>query len=162
MPSGEANYKLVKGDMFATPGLGALAHGCNTHGFMNAGLARSMRLKYPEMYDEYKDMCHRGLFKLDDVYRYWDKTGIYIFNLATQNAPGPNADLASVGNTVWEALRQCKWLGVATLGLPLVGSGIGGLDRDEVLEVLLQCSRGNPDTQLVIFEEFIEGVNVNV
>ena len=60
------------GDIFATLGVSAFAHGCNCAGAMGKGIAVSFRERWPKMYEEYRRRCKAGEFKLGDVF-IWEK-----------------------------------------------------------------------------------------
>src|SRR3982750_606755 len=63
--------KFVSGDLFEN-GLHAqaFAHGCNCQGSMGAGVAKTFRARYPEMYEEYRQRCKAEprLFNLGDCW----------------------------------------------------------------------------------------------
>src|SRR4051812_17967724 len=48
----------VSGDLFNNAyHAQAFAHGCNCQGSMGAGVAKTIRARYPEMYEEYRRRC---------------------------------------------------------------------------------------------------------
>ena len=50
--------EFVSGDLFDNAyDAQAFAHGCNCQGSMGAGIAKTFRARYPEMYDEYSRRC---------------------------------------------------------------------------------------------------------
>jgi O-acetyl-ADP-ribose deacetylase (regulator of RNase III) len=50
--------RLVSGDLFDTEyDAQAIAHGCNCQGSMGAGVAKTIRARYPEMDAEYRSRC---------------------------------------------------------------------------------------------------------
>lgn len=60
---------FVSGDLFADEHcVQAFAHGCNCQGSMGAGIAKTFRARYPEMYEEYRRRCKAEprLFNLSD------------------------------------------------------------------------------------------------
>lgn len=158
--------QLVTGDLFATDGLEAYAHGVNLSGVMGAGIAAQMKKEFPSMHHVYLEECHRGLHSLGSVMR-WDHMPYrvrpanpkYIFNCFTQNKPGPNADLTAVGNSLYEVMRQCQHLEVPYLGIPMIGAGIGGLPPEDVLEVFHYVSSKWPETDIIVFENYQKGIN---
>lgn len=123
------------GDLFAS-GLPAIAHGVNCRGVMGAGIAASFRQRWPDMYEAYRQYCGAGLLHPGDVFS-WGPPGSVIFNLATQAEPGPDAKpwmiTAAVGKMIQVA---CYDYGLAEIGLPMIGCGIGGLHRDDLYSAL--------------------------
>lgn len=84
--------KLIhrEGNIFDTDAL-AIGHGCNTQGFMGAGIATQFRDRFPLMYEDYRRVCHSGVFTGGDT-AAWDlEDGRVIYNIASQEQPGANA-----------------------------------------------------------------------
>lgn len=147
--------KLVKGDIFSTPGINAVAHGCNCVGVMGAGIAAQVSKRYPALYREYARRCSAGKFNLGDVYT-WEGKDITIFNLGTQFQPGPKAVLSAVRYTVTEVCQLAPALGITQVAMPLIGAGIGGLAPKDVQEALLDIG-GKRNVTLLVFNEYIGG-----
>lgn len=126
------------GDLF-TSGLPALAHGCNTKGKMGSGIAVQFRQLYPLMYEEYAQMCKDGDLGLGDVF-IW-KANPVIFNLMTQENPGPNASVEAINRCVTTMLMDGMRLGITEIGMPRIGAGIGGLKWSQVEEQILMAKR---------------------
>ena len=50
--------RFVSGDLFDNAhDAQAFAHGCNCQGSMGAGIAKTFRARYPDMYEEYRRRC---------------------------------------------------------------------------------------------------------
>jgi len=47
---------IIEGDLLNAP-FQVIAHQVNCMGVMGAGVAKSLRLKYPGLYESYKEMC---------------------------------------------------------------------------------------------------------
>ena len=123
-----------EGDLFKQTDLDALAHGCNMQGVMGAGIAKTFRQKYPDMYEQYRLRCKLNLPDRNSemVFPWKTLSGLYIFNLFTQVEPGPNASIHLVDNAFREMFRQASCLGITSIGMPMIGCGIGGLRWDDV------------------------------
>lgn len=128
-----------EGDLFTTDQR-AIGHGVNCQGVMGAGIAKSFRTFYPTNYGVYKGQCQvNGLTpgnvlivpERDDS---WDASGEprLIVNLASQNMPGPDAQMSWLIKSVALAIKQLKSIGVDSMAIPQVGCGIGGLDWQTV------------------------------
>lgn len=125
------------GDLF-TADVPAIAHGCNAKGKMGSGIAVEFRRRWPEMYNEYADLCAQGDLIGGHVF-IWKAEPI-VFNLVTQTNPGPNASLDYI-RIATEVMVIDAWerFGITSIGLPRIGAGIGGLAWDEV-EAALDAS----------------------
>jgi O-acetyl-ADP-ribose deacetylase (regulator of RNase III) len=131
---GDMSFTEVEGDLF-TLGLPAIAHGCNCRGSMGAGIARQFRSRFPEMYAQYADRCRAGRFAPGDVF-VWDAGEVVVYNLATQLKPGADARLDAISVSVRAALADAAERRIRRLGVPRLGAGIGGLDWNDVADVL--------------------------
>lgn len=107
---------------------GILVHGCNTGGVMGAGIARSIREKFPKAFSEYRRLYKaRGLHP-GDVQLVQVAESLFICNAMTQ-VLGETTDYKAV----WEAfqtlnriLQDSIVLGKMPVKFPLIGAGIGG------------------------------------
>lgn len=123
---------LHRGDLFATPELTALAHGCNCAGAMGAGIALAFKARWPDMYHDYVTRCADGRFNLGDVF-IWRAGGVTIFNLATQPHWRAAAQLPAIASSVAAMLGEAQALGLDHIAMPRIGAGLGGLDWADVL-----------------------------
>lgn len=135
-------YRETTGDLFALD-LPALGHGCNCRGSMAGGIAEEFRRRWPDMYEEYRRLCRTGEFRLGEFFR-WDGDGFTVYNLATQQRGGADARLDAVATSVQAALADAANLGVAALGVPRLGAGIGGLDWADVRAALHEAGEASP------------------
>lgn len=131
----------VEGDLFDL-GLPAIGHGCNCSGVMGAGIAAEFRRRWPQMYQQYREMCLRHELTLGDLFVY--ESDVAIYNLMTQPTSGPTANLGAIGKSVKAALQDCDEFGIPKLGLPRIGCGIGGLRWEDVRQVLDEAAEDSP------------------
>lgn len=127
----------VKGDLFAANER-AIAHGCNCHGVMGAGVAKIVRDQFPRAFHDYRDACTIDQFYpgcaqpvVCEVFTAeGHETGevTTVYNLATQNAPGPNAKYEWVEAAFRNMLQHMHYVGNKRIAMPMIGAGIGGLD----------------------------------
>jgi len=151
--------RFVRGDLFSYPGLQGLAHGCNCAGAMGKGIAVEFRSRFPRMYSEYKQRCADGRFNLGDVFR-WVEDGITIFNLGTQRTWRTKADLNALETAMSEMVRLAEQDGISKVGLPRIGSGLGGLPWEEVRACLDRIGK-ETGVELVVFEEYEPATHQN-
>lgn len=126
-------YKV--GDLFESTEP-ALAHGCNTHGVMGAGVARIVRQRHPEAFYAYTQACDMGRFRLGSALPVYSSPagdrGRWIYNLATQVNPGADATLWGVFLSFANMAEDARVRGIDAVGIPRIGCGIGGLTWDNV------------------------------
>ena len=144
---------IEKGDIFNISGVSSYAHGCNCAGAMGKGIALQFRSKYPEMYSEYKAMCKDGIYKPGDVFDYNYGDG-HIYNLGTQVSWKTKAQLEYIENSVERMLELAALDNVTKIALPAIGAGLGGLNWNDVKEILNRVSANYPNIELYVVEAY--------
>lgn len=125
---GNGMIEFRVGDLFEADDLDAIGQGCNCHGLMGAGFAGQIAKRYPEMVAHYQVLCHGKLAHPGTVY-VWDRDDPpTIYNMFTQIRGGPNAQYGYITLALDRTLTDMKQRELLTLGIPRIGSGIGGLD----------------------------------
>ena len=147
--------RFTKGDIFATDGIHAYAHGCNCAGAMGAGIAIEFKRRWPRMFDDYAARCADGRFTLGDVC-VWTEGEHTIFNLGTQEHWRKKAQIPALTKSLGKMLELAAHAGIARVGLPRIGSGLGGLDWPRVRKILVEAGKETP-VQMVVFEQFVRG-----
>ena len=143
---------FISGDLFAHPGLPALAHGCNCAGAMGKGIATEFRDRYPAMYQEYKARCSDGRFTPGDAF-VWHEGELTIFNLGTQKTWRSKATLGAVEKSLATMIRLAEEQGLERVGLPRIGAGLGRLPWQDV-RALLERLGAETNLELVVFETY--------
>lgn len=142
-----------QGDIFTTS-QPAIGHGVNTHGVMGAGIAKTVRKLHPDVYEIYKDRCRKGMLKVGDVLPVFSisEPNRWIFNIASQDAPGPTADYKWVELGIGKSLIFASKMGISGIALPRIGAGIGGLDWELVEPLITTAAAQHPQLDVEIWE----------
>ena len=141
--------KEVKSDLFELR-VDALAHGCNTQGVMNAGIALEFKRRYPQMYQEYIRYCKTGLFDLGEVHFYRSEDAKpHVINIATQLDTRTPAQLSYIEMGLNKIAINYKAWNISSLGIPHIGCGLGSLDWRDVKEVIIRVF-GSSDLEVLI------------
>lgn len=123
----------VVGNLLTNTDLPAIGHGVNTVGVMGGGIALPIGQKYPEMKEQYAFLCRQGFLRPGDLLPWRDeKTGQWVYNMASQDNPGPHARLDWLTTSARLALGHADEHGIDTVGIPAIGCGIGGLEWADV------------------------------
>lgn len=127
------------GDIFASDEK-IIAHGCNCIGLMGAGIARTIKNRYPEVYEAYYDECNKGKFipgsVLPVICHNEDRI---IVNLGTQLQPGADATFHRLKLSFDNMFMRMSMKGLTRVAMPLIGCGIGGLEVPEFIDALNDC-----------------------
>ncbi len=123
----------VRGDLFTSQAQ-TLAHGVNVAGRMRAGIADEFRLRFPEMYQEYRRLCHRRELLPGGVF-LGKASEPWVLNLATQEDT-KGARLEFVRESLLWLAANHEAEGIVSVAMPRIGAGLGALEWEDVRGVL--------------------------
>ena len=112
----------------------AYAHGCNTNGKMNAGIAKQFKERFPEMFEDYQQKCRKGLFLLGEGYIFYNKNTPHVINLATQGDNG--AGIIYIESALEWLSDNYQNFNIECIAMPKICSGLGGLDWKITREII--------------------------
>ena len=160
------SFTITKGDLFDPAHcFNLIGQGVNCRGIMGAGIAVPFKQKYPDMFTEYKTLCDLFPNLLPGTAQVWigDGTGLPdVVNLFSQYQPGrDNAEMEylesalfcmdtqlNLVQTTMRVIAEASGFGFSEIplriGLPLIGGGIGGLQRHNIInsmEIILGPSK---------------------
>lgn len=156
------NY--VAGDMILSKAK-LIAHGVAPNDDFAQGLALSLRENWPGMYKDFRHYCQTTHPKAGEVWLWSGADGVRIANLMTQEAAyghGAKPGKATVSN-VNHCLRQLHKLivaeGVASVAIPRLATGVGGLDWNEV-KPLIEHHLGDLAINVDVYETYVAGKSI--
>lgn len=119
-----------------------LVNPVNCDGIMGAGLALEFKRRFPAMFENYRKECIRGNLSIGRLL-YWRNTNPKkhsVLNFPTKNHWRDHSHLLYIrlglSEFVNEAASVCIGLGIDSFAFPMLGCGLGGLDRNEVRELM--------------------------
>lgn len=145
--------RIMKGDVTKLLDDGIvelIAHGCNCCNLMGAGIAKTIKEKYPSAFgaDEAFHAFHggeamhqanpsiAGALSRSCVSSKNAGNKKWVVNLYTQVEPGRNARYDLVTRSFRALNKFCKERSISRIALPLIGAGIGGLDSVAVVALM--------------------------
>lgn len=150
--------KEVEGDILLTKAQ-AIVHGVAPNDDFKHGLAFSLKEKYPKLYKDFRHFSHGNHPKEGSMWTWETEEGKKIFNLFTQeHAPGHNslpgkATTSYVNHCFKDLKKELEKNNVASLAIPKIATGVGGLDWDEV-KPIIEKHLGDLDTQIYIYTTY--------
>lgn len=136
----------------------AIVNPVNCRGVQGAGLAKAVKLRFPERSRHYERLCRKRLLRLGDVVLDEIVGGEalrYILHMATKDDwknPSRIEWIADGLNRLKEVLLEQK---ITSVALPAVGCGRGGLDWQEVRQILwCELKDFNLEHQSVLFDVY--------
>jgi O-acetyl-ADP-ribose deacetylase (regulator of RNase III) len=152
--------EFVSGDLFENAhGVRAFAHGCNCQGSMGAGIAKTFRARYPQMYEQYRRRCKAEprQFNLGDCWLWKAEDQPWVFNLGTQEGYWRSrASYEAIEAALRRKRQQADAEGIARIAIPRIGVGYGGLSWKKV-RAIVESVLGDWPGRLVVYEEFVPG-----
>lgn len=137
--------RYIKGDLFQVT-TGVIAHGCNCIGVMGAGVAKTVRELYPEVFKRYSKVCanHSAEDLLGLVQIISISPTFFIANCFTQTTIARNpviksklADANAIKESLTYVAEFCQVNKLQTVSMPKIGAGLGGLDWESEVEPVL-------------------------
>jgi O-acetyl-ADP-ribose deacetylase (regulator of RNase III) len=124
---------------------GIILHGCNAQGVMGSGVAKQLRAKYPQIYEDYQNFLalYRELFEepaLGKVCYTPVTSTLTVASGITQNFYGRQGlryvSYAAIVSCIESAVSTAK-LEQKTLHIPyMIGAGLGGGDLNLITELV--------------------------
>lgn len=114
---------------------GFIVHGCNARGVMGAGVAKSIKAKWPFVFDAYID----SLRALEDPLGSYSKVGVskdlFVVNMIAQERYVNYAAVALGFRTLFDEIEKSG--SILPVHFPLIGAGLGGGDWN-IIEQIIQ------------------------
>jgi hypothetical protein len=123
----------------------------NCVGVMGCGLAKQCKVKFPEVYKDYRNLCKSGKFILNTLKLYVIKDDYAILLVPTKYDWRHPSELEWVEKAL-ETLGSClERSHFDTLHVPPLGCGAGGLDVD-VIRPLVEKHLCHPDVSVYFYQ----------
>lgn len=129
-----SDFRVLRGNIF-TSSAQTLVNAVNCVGVMGAGIALEFRLRYPQMYGAYVELCDQGKMQIGRpwLYRACDR---WILNFPTKKHwkdPSKTEYLLLGLKRFLETYRQD---GIESIAFPMLGAAHGRLNPDVSLELM--------------------------
>lgn len=142
--------EFVRGNLFESSAE-ALVNTVNCVGIMGKGIAYQFRRAYPNMHADYVARCKRGDVRLGQVYGY-KEGGKLIVNFPTKQHWKSNSRLPDIASGLQSLRELIEAERIASIALPPLGCGNGGLDWREVKPVIEEALWGIEGVAIQVFE----------
>jgi O-acetyl-ADP-ribose deacetylase (regulator of RNase III) len=123
--------RIILGNIFDSP-CQTITNPVNCAGIMGAGLALQFRNRFPEMHADYVARCQSGEVRLGCPYLFKRSELPWILNFPTKRFPRDKSDFLSIARGMDFVLEHYRDWGIASLAIPALGCGLGGLDLLQV------------------------------
>lgn len=124
----------VHGDIFYSPAR-VLVNPVNTVGAMGSGTAYDFKRFFPDMYEQYRDLCQRDEFSVGQLMLYRTPHK-WILNFPTKRHFRANASLEHIEDGLKKFVRIYAEQDITSVSFPALGIGEEGLTWEEVKPVM--------------------------
>lgn len=109
-------------------GTHALVNTVNTVGIMGKGVALAFRKRFPDMFDDYVERCHRKEVQLGHPYPYYTTDGRIVINFPTKEHWRSVSRLTDIVEGLRYLRANVREWGVRSMAVPPLGCGNGQLE----------------------------------
>jgi O-acetyl-ADP-ribose deacetylase (regulator of RNase III) len=143
-----------KGDILSAD-VEALVNTVNCVGVMGRGIALQFKNAFPENYEAYAAACERSEVQPGRMFIY--VTGEltnpkYIINFPTKRHWRGKSRIADIETGLMALRDDVRRLGISSIAIPPLGSGLGGLDWSEVRPRIVEAFKSLPTVKVELFE----------
>lgn len=131
----------------------ALVNPVNTDGVMGKGLALQIKNAFPDVFASYQRACKLGevtVGRMHVVPRQGSPR--FIFNFPTKTTWRKPSELDYIKHGLRDLARVVLELGIASIAVPPLGCGLGGLDWRDVEPLIIDAFKRLPAVRVVVFE----------
>ncbi len=128
--------EIIKGDIFSTSCY-ALVNPVNIVGVMGKGLALNFKIKYPDMYNEYKELCRKNKLNIGVLHFYKVNSSRIIINFPTKEHWKNPSKLSYISSGLNYFVNNYKLYDINSIAFPKIGCGFGNLNFEEEVYPLM-------------------------
>jgi len=128
-------FRYDDGTVF-NAGTDAMVNTVNTAGVMGRGIALDFRLRYPEMFEDYKKRCGAGEIVTGKVCYYRLDDGKVIVNFPTKKDFRYPSQLSWIKEGLADFVKTYRDFGFRSVAFPPLGASLGKLPWEDVRPVM--------------------------
>lgn len=132
----------------------ALVNAVNTVGVMGKGIALQFKRAYPASFRAYRDACARGEIRMGRVWTFDNAMSgprRYVLSFPTKQHWRDSSRLGDIATGLDSLVEVVNERAIASIAIPALGCGNGGLHWSEVRPLIEQAARRIPTVRVVIF-----------
>lgn len=146
-----SNIKFIKGNIFNSKSQ-VIVNTVNCVGVMGKGVALVFKLRYPNMFEKYKEYCKSRQIGIGKLWLYkGEASAPWVLNFPTKFHWKYPSKIEYIEKGLQKFLDSYMEKGITSIAFPLLGTHNGGLDKKEVLS-LMETYLGKCDIPIEIYE----------
>lgn len=131
------NITFKKGNIFSSDKQ-TIVNTINCVGVMGKGVALGFRLRYPEMYEKYKEFCKNKQITIGKLWLYKrpQEYSKWVLNFPTKFHWKYPSKMEYLEAGLQKFVETYQEKGITSIAFPLLGTHNGGLDKIDVLNIM--------------------------
>jgi len=125
---------IIRGNLF-TSNAQTLVNTVNTVGIMGAGIALEFRLRYPEMFEKYIDLCKKKQISIGKLWLY-KADDRWILNFPTKKDWKDDSKIEYLEEGLQKLVDSYKEKGITSIAFPVLGSNHGNIPEEESIKIM--------------------------
>lgn len=109
----------------------------NTVGAMGKGIALQFKKQYPEMYQRYRELCHKKELTVGKLWLYRGEDR-WVINFPTKKHWRYPSKPEYIESGLSKFIESYELFGITSISFPQLGTGHGGLDWDSVVKPMME------------------------
>jgi len=133
----------------------ALVNTVNCVGVMGKGIALQFKQAFPDNFEDYSQACNKGKVRIGKMFVYRTDRMFhpkYIINFPTKRHWKAKSRLEDIELGLKDLVKVIKDLNIKSIAVPPLGSGLGGLNWEEVKSRILNVLDDFPDVEVLLYE----------
>jgi len=141
----------VKGNLFDSPAQ-VLVNTVNTVGVMGKGVALEFKRLFPEMYQQYRELCERGQFDIGKLWLYKSPQK-WVLNFPTKKHWRAPSRVEYIEAGLKKFVQVYSYWGIHSIAFPPLGCGQGQLDFETQVQPLMESYLKSLPIDVFIYPE---------
>ena len=130
------NINIIKGNLFNTKAQ-TIVNTVNCVGVMGKGIALVFKLRYPNMFEIYQNICLQNLMSIGKLWLYkGEPDKPWVLNFPTKTHWKLPSEYSYIEAGLEKFVATYKEKGITSIAFPLLGANNGGLVAERVLEIM--------------------------
>ena len=145
----------TKGDLLKQHDVDAIVNTVNCVGVMGKGIALQFKNKWPDNFKAYASACKSSHVVTGKMFIYnlgAIATPKYIINFPTKDHWRRKSKIEYIKDGLDDLVTQIQILNIKSISIPPLGSGNGGLDWNDVKQLITKAFMELPDVEVRLFE----------
>lgn len=124
----------------------------NCKGVMGKGLALQFKKQYPDMFEEYKQLCNEGKITVGKLHLYKGSSRYWILNFPTKDDWRKKSKIEYLEKGLQEFRTSYANWKISSIAFPRLGCQLGGLDWNQVKPLMEKYLSDLSEIDIEIFQ----------